>query len=212
VKRARRWLFTLAAALSLFLWVWTIALWIRGSWISDDFNFQLADRPCADGRVEQRYLLGYLQGGGVWIDDFSWYRLPKDEYTMRTPWHGYGEPRAYLYATLPLIRGAGAGYSVSIRPLLDVGPFGITRQSLRLVTPPSPVHDAYIIAFPLWFPAIIFALLPICWEIGHRRRFHSRMRSQHGRCPTCGYDLRATPERCPECGTENFQRPLGVPS
>jgi hypothetical protein len=33
------------------------------------------------------------------------------------------------------------------------------------------------------------------------RRRICHKRAMHGRCPTCGYDLRASPGRCPECGT-----------
>jgi hypothetical protein len=39
--------------------------------------------------------------------------------------------------------------------------------------------------------------LPLFALARHRRR---RQRETSNLCPTCGYDLRATPDRCPECG------------
>ena len=43
----------------------------------------------------------------------------------------------------------------------------------------------------------VFVLISTAMSIFNRHRT-SRSRQT---CPTCGYDLRATPDRCPECGT-----------
>ena len=53
---------------------------------------------------------------------------------------------------------------------------------------------------PLWFPTLLFLILPAVWL----RRFRSERRKQReGLCRQCGYDLRAhSPGQvCPECGT-----------
>ncbi|HEY7091079.1 MAG TPA: hypothetical protein VH518_23480, partial [Tepidisphaeraceae bacterium] len=50
------------------------------------------------------------------------------------------------------------------------------------------------IAIPHWLVSLSFAILPSCWLLLQRKR---RLLRTAGRCKTCGYDLRATPERCP---------------
>ena len=53
---------------------------------------------------------------------------------------------------------------------------------------------------PLWAVIALCAVLP---ALAARRLYRQTLcdrRRRHGRCPHCGYDLRASPERCPECG------------
>jgi hypothetical protein len=56
---------------------------------------------------------------------------------------------------------------------------------------------------PYWAMVALFAI-PVAWR-GVRVVTAKRQR-ELGLCPTCGYDLRATPDRCPECGS-TFTRP-----
>lgn len=50
---------------------------------------------------------------------------------------------------------------------------------------------------PYGLVAPLTLLPPAVWTIAQLRR---RRSPRTGLCPTCGYDLRATPTRCPECG------------
>ena len=59
--------------------------------------------------------------------------------------------------------------------------------------------------FPHALPAFLTAVMPAAWSARTLRAIwrsrSERRRRSLGRCPACGYDLRASPGRCPECGT-----------
>jgi hypothetical protein len=52
-----------------------------------------------------------------------------------------------------------------------------------------------------FFSLFVWSALPAYWRFGLPWVAARQGRRRRGCCPTCGYDLRATPERCPECGT-----------
>jgi hypothetical protein len=62
---------------------------------------------------------------------------------------------------------------------------------------PGLTESRWFVMAPFWFPAALFAVLPVIWGMAALRR---RTAPVGNVCRSCGYDLRATPERCPECG------------
>lgn len=54
----------------------------------------------------------------------------------------------------------------------------------------------------LWFIVVLTQLI-----IKFARVPPAEQRRQAGLCPSCGYDIRATPDRCPECGATALPEP-----
>jgi hypothetical protein len=107
------------------------------------------------------------------------------------------------------------------------GWFGITiegRQSvahdLTLTNPPIYTRST-VIFVKFWLMALLPAILPAIWAYRQRLMLARWMtiqlsggraaRAREGRCATCGYDLRATPDRCPECGAVPTAREARLP-
>jgi len=131
-------------------------------------------------------------------------------------WLGYaGEDHAYWIAHsrgrlmgARVFAGAGSAgaWYAALRPgleLTDLGPLMLNTvldQAGFILKFDDPCPDALLVKVqvPHWAAAGAMLLLPLGRLAVRRARTRAR---RAGHCPSCGYDLRATPARCPECGT-----------
>ena len=175
----RRRLFTLLAALSLLLCVATIVLWVRSYPERDSLvhrgaageGTRIASLFSDNGRVRFQVL------------EFKRYRDEDDKLGwsyFRSDGHVLPLDDLKVFTKAITSRHSSLGFG-----------FLSTKES----TPnPSWLRAADV---PHWFLAALFAILPALHFAATLRLRKSR---REGLCPTCGYDLRATPDRCPECG------------
>ena len=207
----RRRLLNLLTVLSSLLCVAVVALWVRSYWISEDFNshgFRFYQRY---GPIAYSFHLR-SGAGGLWLNVARPNEpVPAAELErIRDNFSGSGGREVLRFPPVfPRLRVAAVAFSWlgSTRPPPPPEPpQPLTWRLLGVDWKVEPsrtdfaTYTVYSVIFPYWMPAALLCLLPALRLVRMVRRRKSRTRSARGLCPSCGYDLRATPGRCPECG------------
>jgi hypothetical protein len=186
----RRKRFTFVSALSLLLCLAVCGLWVRSCYVRDSVG------TC------------YIAGGG-----FHWRVVESYGGRVHVVRIQYPNGDRRRFDTYPLRLASVAAPGGATLAGAYGGRSSVSREFLGFATVSGDYYDggasegsfaawAWPIeatVIPLWPAALAAAALPVAWL---RKHFRGRRRDRHGLCPSCGYDLRATPDRCPECGTE----------
>ena len=191
----KRRLFTILSALSLLLFVAVVVLWVRSYKVNDTFGWY-SDHWAASGVRLSAWGVTSDSGGLALFRLRRWTTFPpymRDMADAVPSFRGFNHirenPVAYPYmhdyggrAWL----GFGLFKSPKASPILHALPW----------VPPLTDDDRFLV-LPFWSAAVVAGLLPI---LALGRCVRGQLRRFRGGCPSCGYDMRATPGRCPECG------------
>jgi hypothetical protein len=201
----RRQFFRLASALSAVLFAASVALWVRSYFRVDSVIRFRPDRRWTTLWIDHRTQVTFESGPVSEADsrrgslrllylysDGTYDRTGSPTWIAFEPQWEIGGPTSFpRYAEW--IDHTIAGFAIEHRPVARL-PYNVPPGPQPPMPPAYVVHAVYL---PWWFPAVLFAILPITWFVRRRRTARRRKRRL---CPNCGYDLRATPGRCPECG------------
>jgi hypothetical protein len=183
----KRWLSTVAAAMSLLLCTMALALWVRSSIVCDRLHVPLDDptRPvlAPTSLLTRR---GWPMGTPAYL---------YPSFDVESAEGSICFAKLFLLdsrGTNPWSGGTWDQRDIPSLPLLCPGRFGFG-LGIQGATLSKAVR------IPYWAIVVAGAPLPIIWA---QRSLRARRERTAGLCRVCGYDLRATPERCPECGTE----------
>jgi len=198
----RRRLFTLAPVLSMLLCLATVALWVRSYFASYRLAYNTVHVQsvlCVEYRIRIGHGLVLLQRArrqfstSEAVEMFE-HDLPLTDHE-KVPGFSYVtlDPEWYeidgntLFASLGFWNQSfhDSKRIARVRPTFkEVGTLGITGENIFL---------------PLWFVALLFAVLPASRITTILQQRHT---DREHLCPTCGYNLTGnTSGVCPECGT-----------
>jgi len=177
VRRILPILFHTPVALSFLLFVFVSVLWIRSYHLSDQFSWRSSSGSKAVNSAQGFLTLHLTQAG--------WPLQPADSLGFQYQRDLSSRPVNYLTCLSADATDIDTNWEKA----------GFAWYSKRAT---RGAYSAIGVA-PFWSLATFTALLPLAWAT---RQIRSRLRNSIGLCPTCNYDLRASPTRCPECGAE----------
>ena len=178
-SRLRRWTMVASAALL----VLTCAAWVRSERFKDTLShWQELDVPhelrLVPDHAHWRHVTVELAHGALYVQ--------RGIYA-----HGSAPAAGFKWSSMPVAFELFLCSPATPDVRMTVAGFAVSKWER------FPFWRSAAVRVPLWSIASASSIMPaigLITSIRRRRRFGA------GCCPSCGYDLRATPQRCPECG------------